>query len=156
MDKEAAQWAPLETRPLTTHSSPSTYQPDDRHEVISPPNATIPISPTSTFRSITQRAKMKTGPQRIADMMFYTLKSYPLMLRRGELPPFIHPRLLSFEFENSDIEPLTNCISLMHIIRSRVQGSRKLFWKNVQLECERLYAEVRRIRDVSSRSLRGS
>ncbi|KAK5095426.1 hypothetical protein LTR70_003590 [Exophiala xenobiotica] len=39
------------------------------------------------------------------------------------------------------MEPLNNCISLMHMLKSGVQGTRKLFWKNVRLECERLYGE---------------
>lgn len=65
-----------------------------------------------------------------------------MMLRHGTLPPFIHPRLISSHAENTRMEPLTNCVSLMHMIGSRIQGSRKLFWKNVRLECERLCAEV--------------
>lgn len=40
------------------------------------------------------------------------------------------------------MESLINCISLVHMINSGVQGNRKLFWKNVRLECERMYAEV--------------
>jgi hypothetical protein len=30
----------------------------------------------------------------------------------------------------------------VHMISSGVQGSRKLFWKNVRMECERLCEEV--------------
>ena len=66
-----------------------------------------------------------------------------MMLRHNTLPPFIHSSLLSRDVENNDMEPLNNCISLMHMISSGVQGSRKLFWKNVRLECEHLYEEVR-------------
>ncbi|KFY91853.1 hypothetical protein V498_05290, partial [Pseudogymnoascus sp. VKM F-4517 (FW-2822)] len=57
------------------------------------------------------------------------------------LPPFIHPRLISSEAENNHMEPLTNCICLVHMISSGIRGSRKLFWKNVQMECERMCEE---------------
>jgi hypothetical protein len=70
--------------------------------------------------------------------MFYTLKSYPLMLRQNTLPPFIHPSYVSFTGEGAAAEPLENCITLMHMMASGVQGSRKLFWRNVRQECERL------------------
>lgn len=65
-----------------------------------------------------------------------------MMMRHNTLPPFIHPCLLSLGIESTHMEPLTNCISLVHMISSDVHGSRKLFWKNVRMECERLVAEV--------------
>ena len=43
------------------------------------------------------------------------------------------------------MEPLTNCMSLVHMLSSRIHGSRKLFWKNVRMECERLHAEHLRL-----------
>ena len=88
---------------------------------------------------------MKTGgAQSIATLILHTLKSYPMMmLRHNTLPPFIHPRLISSDFEDNDVEPLTNCINLVHMITSGVQGCRKLFWKIVRMECERLREEVR-------------
>ncbi|KAL2165925.1 hypothetical protein VTG60DRAFT_3592 [Thermothelomyces hinnuleus] len=72
-----------------------------------------------------------------------TLKSYPLMLlRRDALPPFIHRRKMSCSgVENDDMEPLNNCLSLLHILGGRVPGSRKLFWRNVRMECERFHQE---------------
>ena len=110
--------------------------------VISPASS-IPASPSLLFRSLNKRPKLKIESQRIADLMVHNLKSYPLMvLRHKTLPPFIHPHLLSSEAENDHTEPLTNCISLVHMLGSGVQGSRKLFWKNVRLECEHLYAEA--------------
>ncbi|KAG2170740.1 hypothetical protein VTO58DRAFT_110979 [Aureobasidium pullulans] len=36
------------------------------------------------------------------------------------------------------MEPLANCLSLLHMIGGNIRGSRKLFWKNVSMECERL------------------
>ena len=125
------------------HSTPSTDQ-TVQVQAISSPNVSIPTLPTSTLRSLIQRPKMKTGAQRIANLILHTLKSYPLMiLRHNTLPPFIHPRSISSDVKNNHMEPLTNCISLVHMISSGVQGSRKLFWKNVRLECERLCEEVR-------------
>lgn len=106
-------------------------------------NVLIPASPDYNVRSLTKRTRLKTGGTRIANLMIHTLKSYPtMMLRYNDLPPFIHPGSISSEVENNDMEPLTNCISLVHMISNSVRGSRKLFWKNVRLECERLCAEV--------------
>jgi hypothetical protein len=141
---ETVQYPPSGSSSLVRRSTPSTNQYFHVQQVISSPNVSIPAIPTPTPRSLIQRPRMRTGAERIANLMFHTLKSYPLMmLRHDTLPPFIHPRFTSFEVENNHIEPLTNCISLVHMISSRVKGSRKLFWKNVQLECELLYEEVR-------------
>lgn len=110
------------------------------------PIPSIPSIPSSLIyapRSLIERP-LRNGAQRTANLVFHTLKSYPLMmLRDNALPPFIHPSLLSLQSENNQMEPLTNCISLVHMIKSRVPGSRKLFWKNVRMECERLCVEVR-------------
>jgi len=99
--------------------------------------------PTYNPRKLILRPKMKNGgAQRIGNLILHTMKSYPtMMLRHNTLPPFIHPCLISSDVEDNDMEPLTNCISLMHMITSGVQGSRKLFWKNVRMECERLREE---------------
>ncbi|KAJ5574343.1 uncharacterized protein N7459_008770 [Penicillium hispanicum] len=67
------------------------------------------------------------------------------MLHHNTLPPFIHPHLISSDIENPLVEPLTNCINLVRMISSEAKGSRKLFWKNVRLECERLLAEHRQL-----------
>lgn len=87
---------------------------------------------------------MQAGTQRIANLILHNLKSYPLMIRRhNDLPPFIHKGLLSSSFEDACMEPLTNCLSLVHMINDGLQTSRKLFWRNVRMECERLSEEVR-------------
>lgn len=65
-----------------------------------------------------------------------------MIQRHNELPPFIHKNLISSSVEDSDMEPLTNCLSLVHMLNGGGQAGRKLFWKNVQMECERLSAEV--------------
>lgn len=106
-------------------------------------NPWISTLPTSSVRSLILRPNTKAGAQGIANLMLRTLKSYTLMMpRHNSPPPFIHPRLISSDIENDDMEPLTNCISLVHMGGSRLPGSRKLFWKNVRLECERLREEV--------------
>lgn len=141
---ETVQYPSSESLSLVRHSTPSTDATFPRQQAISSPNVSIPPLPTSTLRSLIQRPSMKAGAQRIANLILHTLKSYPLMmLRHNTLPPFIHPRLIASKVENNHMEPLNNCISLVHMISSGVQGSRKLFWKNVRLECERLFGEVR-------------
>jgi len=128
---------------LSRHSTPSTGQVFQVHQDFSPHSLSIPRSPTQNVRSLIPRSRTKTGaPQRIANLILHTLKSYPLMmLRHNNLPPFIHPGMINSNDDNTQIEPLTNCISLVHMI-SNGKGSRKLFWKNVGTECEYLCAEV--------------
>ncbi|KAF2801434.1 uncharacterized protein BDZ99DRAFT_553252 [Mytilinidion resinicola] len=127
---------------IVRHSTTPTRQLFQVQQASSSLNASIPRSPTFAVRSLIQRPKMTTGTQRIGNLILHTLKSYPLMmLRHNILPPFIHPRITSSDSEDNYMEPLTNCISLVHMISSGVQGSRKLFWKNVRLECERLHEE---------------
>ncbi|PVI04565.1 hypothetical protein DM02DRAFT_556109, partial [Periconia macrospinosa] len=93
-------------------------------------------------RSLMFRQDLNKGKRRIADLLLRTLKSYALMmLRHDKLPPFIHPQFASLELEGVSLESLTNCIGLVRMISGGVQGSRKLFWKNVGLECERIRAE---------------
>ncbi|KAK8025287.1 hypothetical protein PG990_003110 [Apiospora arundinis] len=96
----------------------------------------IPRSPSSNNRSIVRRPKIKTGAQRVASLIYHTLKSYTLMMTRdNSLPPFIHPQMASSDIGS---ESLQNCVSLMQILGSGLHGNRKLFWRNVRLECERL------------------
>lgn len=129
---------------LVRHSTPSSPTTVQKQQAIVSPSVSIPKLPTSTTRSFIQRPKMQTGTQRIANLILPILKSYPqMMLRHNTLPPFIHPQLISSDVEDAHVEPLTNCISIVHMISNKVRGSRKLFWKNVRLECERLCAEVR-------------
>ncbi|KAF2727964.1 hypothetical protein EJ04DRAFT_450276 [Polyplosphaeria fusca] len=107
----------------------------------------IPPVPTSAIRSLILRPSFKKGgSQRIANLILHTLRSYPLMmLRDNTLPPFIHPHIIYSEKEDdkSCMEPLVNCISLVHMISKNHKGSRKLFWKNVRMECERVFAELK-------------
>lgn len=119
--------------------TPSTDQAIRLEQGISPPSFTIPSAPAAV-RSLVRRPRLQPGAQRIANLILHTLKSYPLMMfRHNTLPPFIHPRLLSPDTQNTDMEILANCISLMRMISA--PGSRKLFWRNVQQECKRISEE---------------
>lgn len=80
-------------------------------------------------------------------MMKRILTAYPAMMRnRDSLPPFIHTSSLSGATAalNQPSESLTTCESLMQLLGSSKGGdaSRRLVWKNVRLECERLHLEV--------------
>jgi hypothetical protein len=128
-----------------TSTDPTTVSPDatDALQVQSLAqehlfNFSISPVPNPNIRTLVQRPRMHPGADRTASLLFYTLKSYPVMLRHNTLPPFIHPSYVSFTDEGTTTEPLENCITLMHMMASRVQGSRKLFWRNVRQECERI------------------
>ena len=109
------------------------------------PEFSIPPTPsTYNRRSLVLRTKVKAGAMRAANLILATLKSYPkMMLKEKILPPFIHPHLIPYEGGCDQMEPLTNCISLVHMLSSGMRSSQKLFWKNVRMECERMRAEVR-------------
>ena len=143
-DKIIAQY-PSPTSPSLGHyTTPSTNHTLRVQQAFSLANTSIPPPLSYPSRSLVQRPKLKKGAQRIADLVLYTLKSYLLMLQHPDNPPpFLHPRLLAFhDVENTEMEPLTNCMGLMRMISSDARGSRKLFWRNVRLECERLCQEV--------------
>ncbi|KAF2420126.1 hypothetical protein EJ08DRAFT_31223 [Tothia fuscella] len=128
---------------LISAPTPWTKQtaPADREMYFS--DFSIPTIPSSNVRSLIPRPKLRTGAAlRTANLILSTLKSYPfMMMRHNSLPPFIHPQMLFSQGESLQVEPLTNCISLVNMISSGIQGSRKLFWKNVRLECERLFGD---------------
>lgn len=103
-------------------------------------NWSIPPQPTSNPRFLNQRPEPRPDVQRTTSLIKHTLKSYILtMLRQNALPPFIHQILTSTTL---DMEALDNCVTLVHMISGGTRGSRKLFWKNVQMECERMCSEV--------------
>lgn len=101
----------------------------------------LPAMPTLLTRSFVRRTMADPGSQRTADLMLHTLRSQLFeMLHDGALPSFVHVTLKAEHATNDETEALTNCISLVHMISSR-KGSRKLFWKNVRMECDRVCAE---------------
>ena len=96
------------------HQSLNTQQQETSPYNIS----SIPAVPsTYTLRSLIARPTREPGQSRIANLMFQTLKSYPLMIvRHNTLPPFIHPCSISFhddENDNDNMESLANALSLM-------------------------------------------
>lgn len=141
---EIVQCASTGSPSIVCRPTPSINQTIQVQQSVFSPAISIPAVPMiHTLRSLVQRPRRETGAQKIANLIHNTLKSYPLMiLRHNTVPPFIHPRLLSFDVENNDMEPLNNCLSLMRMISGGNQGSRKLFWKNVRLECENLRENV--------------
>lgn len=135
-------WSTASTRhAMTSIAQIQTYQPQGGLSWSSP---SIPQTPAIAVRSLIHRPTTRSGAQRTANLILHNLKSYPLMIQHHNgLPPFIHKSVISPGVEDPEAEPMTNCLSLVHMIGSGVQTSRKLFWKNVRMECERLSAEVR-------------
>ncbi|PIG90117.1 hypothetical protein AARAC_001926 [Aspergillus arachidicola] len=124
------------------HSTSSTHATIQLQHPRSFPTLSIPPVPTQAIRSLVQRPNTGIGTHRIAKLILHNLISYPQMiLRHNTLPPFIHPSVVSSNLGNPNLEPLTNCIALVHMIGSGIQASRKLFWRNVRMECERLCEE---------------
>ncbi|KAL8861960.1 MAG: hypothetical protein Q9178_001830 [Gyalolechia marmorata] len=137
-NNEGAWYDSLDSLSVARHpSSPADQVQHLQEAAIRSSNLSIQSLPTYSVRSFDHRAQLNTGAQRISDLILHTLKSYPMMmLRDNSLPPFIHPYLVSDDIENNGMEPLTNCINLVHMLSNRYHGSRKLFWKNVRMECE--------------------
>jgi hypothetical protein len=139
---------PMQDRSTTSsstiqHLTPPIHQIDTSYLQRFSINCSLPAVPISAVRALIQRPRLETGARRISNLILHTMKSYALMmLRDGNLPPFIHPHLISSHADDDFMEPLANGISLVHMISTGLKGSRKLFWRNVRLECERLHAEV--------------
>ena len=143
-DEETIQYLSSGSSSLASSSTFSTNQAVQVQQPKSCHYASIPGAANLKVQSLSARSQMRSGSQRIADLIFHTLKSYPMMiLRHKTLPPFIHPHLISSDIMTDNMESLKNCISLVHMSSSGFGENRKLFWKVVQLECEQLYKEVR-------------
>ena len=143
MDDENVQYTPSGSSSYIYHSTSSTHETVQVQQPLSYPKPSIPLVPTQAIRSLVERPNMGTGTHRVAKLILHNLKSYPqMMLVHNMFPPFIHPAMVSSDICNPDFEPLANCIALVHMIGSGIQASRRLFWKNVRMECERLCEEV--------------
>lgn len=106
----------------------------------------VPTGPSQDVRSIIARARTDPSSQRTIKLIMHTLKSFLRTMQHDHsLPPFIHPRLSTSIAGSERMDPMANCMSLMQLLNSEARGSRKLFWKNVRLESERLLAEARHI-----------
>lgn len=111
----------------------------------SPP---IPRMPDYHLRSFGQSNSIKFLTSPSATLMTHILASFPkMMYSPGSLPPFVHPYSLGNNLNNfnAGFESLATCATLMQILSGGTPGSRRLFWKNVRLECERLKVEVHMI-----------
>lgn len=102
--------------------------------------------PNYHLRSFGQSKSITVRTSLSATLMTHILTSFSkMMYSPGSLPPFIHPYSLGNNLHNPNdgFESLTTCAALMQMLSSGAPGGRKLFWKNVRLECERLQIEVR-------------
>ncbi|XWX01959.1 hypothetical protein V2A60_009991 [Cordyceps javanica] len=98
--------------------------------VMTTPKSQILRLPTFTMPSIVHRQHTGAGAQRVSQLILQTLKTYPLMMTRQKTPPpFLHPSLLASSF-NDSLEPWHNCMSLVYMVNGRMNGSRRLFWRN--------------------------
>lgn len=142
MNKDSAPLNSRDSWSLTSPLIPAANQQDQEQQLVCSPDRSIPPIPSTTIRSFHRRPTLNSNAKRITALILANLKSYPLMmLRDNTLPPFIHPYLTSPNSAIEDMEPLTNCISLVQMLSSRLNGSRKLFWRNVRVECERICAD---------------
>jgi hypothetical protein len=129
---------------LMPYSAPVIDQVSHVPQALTPLFSIPPTPSMYSPRSLISRPSMTDGLKRTTNLILHTLKSYPkMMLHHNTLPPFIHPRLISSNVDNDDMEPLLNCMSLVHMVKGGVKGNKKLFWRNVRIECERLREEVR-------------
>ncbi|KAF2160398.1 hypothetical protein M409DRAFT_29244 [Zasmidium cellare ATCC 36951] len=111
-------------------------------QLIPPQQDSIPMAPEPNVRSMIARSRPDSKSQRTIKLIKHTLKSYlRVMQHDSTLPPFIHPGLATASVGTGRMEPMANCMSLMHMLNGEIRGSNKLFWKNVQLESDRLMAE---------------
>ncbi|EAQ91191.1 predicted protein [Chaetomium globosum CBS 148.51] len=141
---DMVQFSPPLTRTPVHEATPSALQNFLRQQTFLSSYMSIPRQPHDILGSLAHRPTMGPKTKRTATLILQTLKSYPLiLLQQDSLPPFIHPRMMvSAGAESDSMEPLNNCISLLHMTRAGVPGNRKLFWRNVRMECERFYQEL--------------
>ena len=87
--------------------------------------------------------RVKNHPPSITLFISRVLKTYPaILLRAGNLPPFIHSSQMSgFELPT----PLANCLSLVRMWDSQVRGSENMVREIIRNEMSRLYEGVRAI-----------
>lgn len=77
-----------------------------------------------------------------------TLRSYPVMMLRGQNPPFIHPRTLFDDPEDFQSRqkikagPLAVCNELLQMFTMKNQDNVVQIWRAIRMEQERLLSEV--------------
>jgi hypothetical protein len=84
--------------------------------------------------------KLKKPPAYTIQYSLRVLRSYPrMLLRKGCVPPFIHP--LQLATPNPPV-PLVNCVSLVRLWESKAAGSEAIVRDTVRREMQRLITEV--------------
>jgi len=84
--------------------------------------------------------KAKEHPPNLIHFVTRVFKTYPnMLLRRGRLPPYIHPSQLA---GTSIPTPLANCLSLVSLWDGQVRGGEAFVHEVVKKEMERLYIQV--------------
>lgn len=77
-----------------------------------------------------------------------TLRSYPVMMLRGQNPPFIHPRTIFDEPEDfgprrkMKAGPLAVCNELLQMFTMKNRDNVVQIWRAIRMEQERLLSEV--------------
>ena len=109
------------------------------------PKISYPVDPYYCPPAFQPRMTTKAASQSSAIMLTRLLHSYPkMMLQRDRRPPFIHPQC--YPCGNEDIsrikESLANCTSLVQIFVTGPQESKRLLWKTIRLESQRLLEKV--------------
>ncbi|KAH7066852.1 hypothetical protein BKA63DRAFT_571251 [Paraphoma chrysanthemicola] len=138
--------------PLPTISPPIADTAESGQQDLAYPHDHAPTNfitsvatmPSYELRSFAEKSKMAGGGQITAKLMVQILTSYPGMLRDpNSPPPFIHHSSMKSlpGCETRATESLSTCTSLMQLLGSGTPGSRRLVWKNIRLECERLYVD---------------
>lgn len=109
-------------------------------------------SPTTLFpkplRLFVPECFTKSRNPLIQRYILCTLRSYPVMMLRGQNPPFIHPRTL---FDNpGDYQsrqtfkagPLAVCNELLQMFTMKNRDNVVQIWRAIRMEQERLLSEV--------------
>lgn len=157
IDRNAFSWELISTEATSTPdlvfsqqqpllylaSTPSTSRHDHFPTPPYSPIGSLSAMPLYHLRAFARNPVTASGGANTTSiLMTRILASYPMMLRDPTSPPpFIHPVFLNSE--ERSLESLNTCVSLIQMLDSGIQGSKKLVWKNIRLECERLQVQVR-------------
>ncbi|KAL6909269.1 hypothetical protein GGI43DRAFT_394978 [Trichoderma evansii] len=87
-------------------------------------------------------SKPNQGP--LVSLALQILRSFPfMMLRKAALPPFIHP--LQISWAETGVGPrqqsLLTCMGLVSLFKTRTDSSKKLVWKLIKLEQEKILSK---------------
>lgn len=110
------------------------------------PSISSILSSHHTISSFTpQKSTIKEGSQGNAVLLMQILTSYPkMMLRKPTFPPFIHPHcsVTAATQTGQLIEPLANCMSMAQLFFNSEGGSRRILWRMIRMELQRLVQDV--------------